>query len=48
MREAFLWGLVASSSLVVGAIVPMRFDLPRTLLGLIMALGSGVLIATVA
>jgi len=28
--------------------VPMRFDLPRTLLGLIMALGSGVLIATVA
>jgi ZIP family zinc transporter len=48
MGEAFLWGTFAATSLVIGAIVPLWFDVPRRTLGLVMALGSGVLIATVA
>jgi zinc transporter, ZIP family len=48
MAEAFLWGLLGSASLVLGAIV-VAVNMPsaRTL-GLVMGFGSGVLISAVA
>ena len=48
MAEAFLWGLVAGSSLLVGGIVALRMRIGGRLLGLVMAFGAGVLISAVA
>ena len=48
MIEAFLWGLAAASSLLLGAWLAVRFKIPRKLLGLIMAFGVGVLISAVS
>ena len=43
MGEAFFWGLVGGSSLVIGGVVALRvFDYFRRLLGLIMAFGAGI------
>ena len=48
MSGAFLWGLFAASSLVIGAPV-VRLRAPgERLLGVIMAFGAGVLISAVA
>lgn len=48
MLGAFAWGLLAASSLLMGAGVAMEFRVPRRLLGLIMAFGVGVLISAVS
>jgi ZIP family zinc transporter len=48
MSEALLWGIVASSSLLVGGVVTLRFSVPSRVLGLVMAFGAGVLISSVA
>jgi zinc transporter, ZIP family len=48
MAAAFLWGLIAGSSLLIGGAVALRFAISQTLLGLIMAFGAGVLISAVA
>jgi zinc transporter, ZIP family len=48
MLEAFLWGLFASSSLVVGGLLALRVSVSRLVLGLVMAFGAGVLISAVA
>lgn len=48
MVSAFLWGALAASSLVVGGLIAMRYQLSRRALGLIMAFGAGVLISAVA
>ena len=48
MSEAFLWGLVAGSSLVIGGIVALRIRIGSGVLGLVMAFGAGVLISAVA
>jgi ZIP family zinc transporter len=48
MCAAFLWGLLAGSSLVVGGVAALRFRISQLLLGLIMAFGVGVLISAVA
>jgi zinc transporter, ZIP family len=48
MGEAFAWGILAGSSLLVGGLVALRFEIERRLLGLVMAFGSGVLISAVA
>ena len=48
MRESFLWGIVAGSSLVLGGLLALRFPIGRRTLGLIMAFGAGVLISAVA
>jgi ZIP family zinc transporter len=48
MAEALLWGLLATSSLVIGALIALRWELSRSVVGLVMAFGSGVLIAAVA
>jgi zinc transporter, ZIP family len=48
MGEAFFWGFVAASSLLVGGIVALRFPVGMRTLGLVMGFGSGVLISAVA
>ncbi len=48
MGEAFFWGLVAGSSLVIGGLVALRAPITRRQVGLIMAFGAGVLLSAVA
>jgi zinc transporter, ZIP family len=48
MASAFGWGLLAASSLVLGAAVALRFRIGLRTIGLIMAFGAGVLISAVA
>ncbi len=48
MQDAFLYGLLATSSLILGGIIGSAFKLSKKLLGIIMAFGSGVLISAVA
>lgn len=42
------WGAVAASSLLIGALIALRFRMSLRSIGLIMAFGSGVLISAVA
>jgi ZIP family zinc transporter len=46
--EAAFWSLVASSSLLVGAAIALRFDLSQRAVGLVMGFGAGVLIAALS
>jgi zinc transporter, ZIP family len=46
--EAFLWGLLAASSLLLGALIVQVHDPNPRLLGLVMGFGAGVLISSVA
>lgn len=48
MLSAFLWGLLAASSLVVGGLVASRFRLGKRTLGIIMAFGAGTLLSAVS
>ena len=48
MLNAFLFGLLATSSLVVGGIIASRFTLPKRTLGIILAFGAGTLISAVS
>jgi zinc transporter, ZIP family len=48
VAESFAWGIIASSSLVVGGVVALLLPINRRLLGLIMAFGAGVLVSAVA
>ncbi len=48
MTGAFLWGLVAAGSLVIGGLIALWFDLGKRTLGAVMAFGAGVLISAVA
>ena len=48
MGAAFGWGLLSASSLVIGALVALRFRIPLRVIGLIMGFGAGVLIIAVA
>jgi len=48
MENAFIWGLLATSSLVVGGSLGMWIDFKRRTLGVIMAFGAGVLLSAVA
>lgn len=45
---AAVWGAIAASSLIVGALIAIVRTVPKRPLGLIMAFGSGVLISSVA
>lgn len=45
---ALLWGLLASSSLIVGALIVLARPLPQRIVALVMAFGAGVLISAVA
>ena len=48
MLNSFVWGLIATSSLILGGFIGAWFKIARKPLGLIMAFGSGVLISAVA
>jgi ZIP family zinc transporter len=48
MGEAFFWGLLAGSSLLLGGAVGIWVPLSRSVRGLIMGFGAGVLISAVA
>ena len=48
MAAALGWGLVAASSLVIGALVALLFRIDVRAIGLIMGFGAGVLISAVA
>ena len=48
MAASFGWGALAASSLVIGALIALRFQISLRLIGLIMAFGAGVLISAVS
>lgn len=48
MVDAFLWGLLATSSLIFGGIIASRYNLKESFLGKIMAFGAGTLISAVS
>jgi len=48
MWDAFLWGLLATSSLILGGIIATRFSLSKKALGVIMAFGAGTLISAIS
>jgi zinc transporter, ZIP family len=48
MLNSFLWGLLATSSLIIGGIVASRISLSNRMLGIIMAFGAGTLISAVS
>jgi len=48
MGAAFGWGILAASSLVIGALVALRFSIGLRAIGLVMAFGAGVLISAVS
>jgi zinc transporter, ZIP family len=48
MGSALLWGTVAASSLVIGALLAVARDWPEQLVGLVLAFGAGALISAVS
>ena len=48
MGEAFFWGLVGASSLLIGAVVAYVASPTRRFIARVMALGAGLLIGSVA
>jgi ZIP family zinc transporter len=48
MGNAFLWGLLATSSLILGGIIATRLSISKKILGIIMAFGAGTLISAVS
>src|SRR5436189_2528895 len=48
MAEAFGWGTLAASSLVIGAVIALQLRISLRAVGLIMGFGAGVLISAVA
>jgi len=48
MSGSFLWGTLAASSLVIGAVLALAFHIKVRVIGLIMGFGTGVLISAVA
>jgi zinc transporter, ZIP family len=48
MLNAFLWGLLATSSLVLGGIIASRFNLSKRAIGIIMGFGAGTLISAIS
>ncbi len=48
MLNTFLFGLLASSSLVIGGLIGLWFPIAKHTLGMIMAFGAGVLISAVS
>ena len=48
MLSAFCWGLLATSSLILGGLIATRFTLSKKVVGIIMAFGAGTLISAVS
>jgi len=43
--EAFAWGALGASSLLIGAAVGLAFDVPTRVVGLVLAFGAGTLVS---
>ena len=48
MSEAFFWGALGASALLVGAVIAYRFAPGRRVIAVVMALGTGLLFGSVA
>ena len=48
MLTAFFWGLMATSSLILGGLIATRVALSKQIVGIIMAFGAGTLISAVS
>src|SRR5215471_13784812 len=48
MFKAFLWGLIATSSLAIGGLLGASVAISKKWLGVIMAFGAGVLLSAVS
>ena len=48
MVNSFFWGLLATSSLIVGGLIATRFSLSNRTLGVVMAFGAGTLISAIS
>ncbi len=48
MLNSFFWGLLATSSLIVGGLIATSFSLSKRTLGIIMAFGAGTLISAIS
>ena len=48
MLNAFFWGLLATSSLILGGIIASRFSLGKRAIGIIMGFGAGTLISAIS
>ncbi len=48
MGEAFAWGLIGQSTLLIGGLISLWRPLSRRTLGLVMAFGSGVLLSAIS
>ena len=48
MLNAFLWGLLATSSLVLGGLISSNFDLGKKTIGIVMGFGAGTLISAIS
>jgi zinc transporter, ZIP family len=48
MAEAFVWGALGASALLIGALVAYQFNPGRRVIAVVMALGSGLLIGSVS
>jgi zinc transporter, ZIP family len=48
MLEALAWGALAASSLIVGGLLGLAREWPRSLVGLVLAFGAGALISAVS
>jgi zinc transporter, ZIP family len=48
MMNSFLWGLLATSSLILGGVFATRFSLGKKTIGIIMAFGAGTLISAIS
>ena len=48
MVNAFIWGLLATSSLIIGGIIAIRFTLSNRSIGIIMGFGAGTLISAIS
>src|SRR3954447_6970156 len=48
MAASFGWGTLAGSSLVIGALIALRFHIGLRTIGLIMGFGAGVLISALS
>jgi len=48
MLNAFLFGLLATSSLIIGGIISIRFSLSNRVIGIIMGFGAGTLISAIS
>ncbi len=48
MLNSFLWGLLATSSLVLGGLIALQATLSKQVVGIIMAFGAGTLISAVS